>query len=1529
MSTSVDNRVVSMRFDNKQFESGTKQTMSTLSKLKEKLNLPGASKGLENIGAASKRVSFDGISRGVEAVQFKFSALQVVAITALTNITNSAINAGKELVRSLTIAPIKDGYEDYNRKLTSVQTIMNATGKDIDTVGGYFSQLDTYADKTIYNLDDMTSSFAKFTNAGVDMEKSVPAIKGIANMVALAGQDAGAAQIAMYNLSQSIAGGFLTRMDFKSLELANVATKEWKNQMIQGAVAAGTLTETSEGMFLAKGAKEAVSSTALFVDELSKGWATSEVLLGVLGQYGDETTDIGSKAQSAAQDVKSFSMMMDTLKASVGTGWTDTFEILVGNLIEAKALFTPLTNTIGGFLDASAEARNSLLQGWKDLGGRTALIETVKNSFTEVMRIVTVIGEAFREIFPAITADQLFKITDGLRDFTSRLKLSDKTLTNLKTTFKGLFAMLDIGKMLFSAVAKAVIRMFGGVGDLGSNVLDVTANIGEWLISLNEMIKKSDIFNKVLSNIVDYLGYAVDGLKFVFKSILNFFDGIIVALSDKFKIPGLEAVHSFLGVMNRRMEDIGESAGDMQSGVSTAFEVMSDAIANSPIYKILTTLWNGVKKITSSIGDLIVSLLDKFTEAFDNANFSSIFDAVAAISIGGMLLAFKKFMKSLGDTLEESKGFFGNIKGILDDVRGSLEAYQQNLKAGVLLKIALAIGILSASIVAISLIDSEKLVTSLAAIGTLFTQLLVAMKVYSKIGKFKGQVVKSSMVMLVMSTSILILSSAVKKLAELDWVGLTKGLVGVGVLASLLVASAKILSSNSGAMIKGSSGMVVFALAIKILASACADLSKLSWEELAKGLIGVGVLLAAISLFLNTAKFSMKSIVTATGILILAAAMKVLASACKDFGNLSWEEISKGLVSIGLLLAEMAIFTKLTGNAKSVISTAVSLVIIASAMKILASAVKDFGSMSWEEIAKGLAAMGGALIEITIALKLMPKNMIATGLGLVIVGAALNIMAAALKNMGSMSWEEISRGLVAMGGALAILAIGLYAMNGTLIGSAALLIAAGAIAILTPALSVLGAMSWEGIVKGLVSIAGIFVILGVSALVLAPLIPVIFALSASLVLLGAGIIGIGAGLLLVGLGISALATGFGLLATMTATGATAVVGALSIIVAGVAALIPLIAIKLAQGIIDFVATLGEGVPIIAAAVTDILLALIDTIIAVTPQVMECIQLLITSLLTLLVDTIPAMVDAGMKLILGILEGIAANIAAVVAAGIDIILQFILGVASKVPDIIDTAFKVIISFINGLADAIRNNRTAINNACKNLIDAIVESVTGFAGKIKDIGKNIISGIIDGFKNMGSALVDAAKGVVGGAVDGVKNFLGIHSPSRVFAEIGRYSALGMADGLEDYAGKVSTAATDVGVGAVDSLKNAMSNISDVVNGDIDMTPTIRPVLDLSDVTAGAGTINSMLGKNHGITIDSATRRASVINARMTPNVSEIQNGSNKQGSKQEPTTPKPAVLQLMLQNGQAIAEYIVDDLDSLLGNKNQITGRMVGI
>ena len=144
MSTTIDERVVEMRFDNSRFERNVQTSLSTLDKLKNSLNLSGATKGFEEIDNASKKVNMSGLGSAVESVRMKFSALEVMAVTALANITNSAINTGKKLVSSLTIDPIKSGFQEYETQINAVQTILANTsskGTTLDQVNNALDEI--------------------------------------------------------------------------------------------------------------------------------------------------------------------------------------------------------------------------------------------------------------------------------------------------------------------------------------------------------------------------------------------------------------------------------------------------------------------------------------------------------------------------------------------------------------------------------------------------------------------------------------------------------------------------------------------------------------------------------------------------------------------------------------------------------------------------------------------------------------------------------------------------------------------------------------------------------------------------------------------------------------------------------------------------------------------------------------------------------------------------------------------------------------------------------------------------------------------------------------------------------------------------------------------------------------------------------------------------------------------------------------------------------------------------------------------
>ena len=1358
MSTTVDERVVEMRFDNKQFEQNIQTSLSSLDKLKKSLNLEGAAKGLETVNDAANKCSgnMSPLSNAVETVRVRFSALEVMAITALQNITNSALAAGKNLVSAFTIDPIKTGFEEYETQINAVQTILANTsskGTTLDQVNNALDELNHYADMTIYNFTEMTRNIGTFTAAGVDLDTSVAAIKGIANLAAVSGSNSQQASTAMYQLSQALAAGTVKLQDWNSVVNAGMGGQVFQDALKETAKVHGIAID------------EMIKDEGSFRETLSKGWLTSDILTETLAKFtGDLNEDqlrtmgytddqiksimeMGKTANDAATKVKTFTQLFDTLKEAAQSGWTQSWEIIVGDFEEAKELLTEVSDTFSAVINASADARNKMLQDWKDLGGRTMMIEAVKNVFEGLVSVAKPVREAFNEIFPPMTGKQLAEITERIRDLTAKFKMGEESSKNLKNTFKGVFAVLDIVGQAFKAVAGGVGELIGLFLPAGNGVLSLTGSFGEYLVKLDETVKKTDVFGKAVSTVVDIVKIAITFVKTAGEKVKEFGK----TAGEKFDFPGFELFHSFLERVHDRMAQIGDGAGKMKSGVIVAFEMMGEALEKCKFLKVMEALWTAVKVIAGGIADAVGTMMGTLAEKLGNADFSGVLDVLNSIAVGGIALSISKFLKS--------------VTKPLDGVRGCFEAYQTNLKAGTLLKIGAAIALLAGSIVAISLIDSDKLSVSLGAITVLFANLLGAMAIFNKISSDTGKVSKACTAMIAMSVAVSILAGALKKVSDLDWGELARGLVGIAGLTTIVVASSKAMASGQKQVMKGATSLIIFGAAIKILASACRDLSKLQWDELGRGLTGVGVLFAEIAVFLRVAKFNGKMLSTATGIVILAAAMKVLASACKDFGQMEWSEIGKGLAGIGGLLAELAVFTNLAGNAKHVMSTGVALIAIGAAMKIFASAVKDFGQLQWDEIGRGLTAMGGALAEVAIAVNLMPKNMISIGTGLVIVGGALEIIANCMSKFGGMQWEEIGRGLTVMGGALAELAISLNFMKGTLGGSAALLVASGALAVLAPVLSILGALSWEAIAKGLISIAGAFTIIGVAGAVLTPLVPTILALSGAFALIGVGVLTIGAGLLAAGTGLSALAIGFTALATAGAAGATAIVAALTVIVTGIAGLIPAVLTKVGEGIIAICKVIAAGAPAIGEAVKAVVLTLIDVFVSCVPQLADGALQLVVGVLAALVTYTPQIVDLAFKFLIGILEGIASNLPSLIKAGVDVLVAFFAGIVDALRGI-DTGalLKGIagIGLLSAIMLALSATASLVPGAMVGILGigavvaemALVLAAVGLLSKLPGLswligeGGKLLQGI-------GTAIGQFVGGIVGGFMSGVSS------------------------------------------------------------------------------------------------------------------------------------------------------------------------------
>jgi len=1488
MSNTIDKRIVEMGFENEKFESGVQTSIKSLVDLKKGLDLKESAKSLTSLTNAGKSFSLEGISNGVQNISNRFSSMGIVGMGVLLNLTNQAMELARKIgTVVLGLDSMREGFGSYETKVNAIKTVMAGTGESLEEVTANIVALNEYSDRTIYSFEDMTSNISKFTNAGLSSKEAATAIQGISNVAAISGANTNEAARAMYNFGQALSQGSVRLMDWKSIELANMATVEFKNQLLTAGLAMGTLKQAADGTYKTlEGAP--VSATKGFNDSLQDQWLTVEVLSKVLGDYASLETDIGKRANAAATEIKTFTQMMAVIKDSLKTGWTTTWELLFGNLVEATELFTFLGNSMGEILNASAKSRNGLLTDWKSLGGRAEVFAAIKNAISGLLRIVDTLKDAFGDIFPPITGEHLLAFSKTLRSLSLNFLLSSENMGELKRAFTGVAALFDVIVMAVTALGRGLLELLDVIIPSGNSIFDFGASIGDNLVNFRNWVKENDVFNKAIAKIGVFLGaaagkvkifggylqIAIEKIKVFGKNVQDFgkrFAKGFAAFGEMLKKNGIFAggVTLITGFVDSVIKSFSELKKIDLSGFSGFGERLKARFAPlldlknvlAPVFAWLSTKFAemyamqkevaaALKSFFSSIWKSIVNGLESVD--FSNFDFNGFFDTLNAGLLSGLLLSINSFvkngsgvftgvkdiLKSVKGVSDSGKGLLDGVKSVLDGARESLKAWQESLRADMLLKIAGAVAILAISLIALSLVDSAKLAVSLGAITALFADLMATLAVAEKTSGGTGVTNMAKVVgaLVAMSLAILLLSGAVALVANIKQEDLIKGLSGITAMTALLVGTSIVLSKYSGGMIKGSVSLIIFTFAIRSLAVAVKELAELDPVALGLGLTAVGVLLAELAIFMKKTDLSGMGILKTIGILILATAVNVLAIAVGKFGTMDIVGMLKGLGVIAIVLTELRLLTNLTSNSGGIVSTAIAVTILGVAMIIFAKALAEMAKMSWEEIARGLAAMAGSLLLITAALLLMPKDMVLTGAGLLIVAASLVILSKALTNMGKMSWEEIAKGLVLLGGSLAIIAVAMYAMTGALPGAAALVVVALALSMLVPVLFLLGSMPLAQIGVALLALAGVFGVLGLAALILGPIVPVLFALAGAMILLGIAALAVGGGVM-------AFAAGMASLAVSGAAG----VAVITLAVTSLATLIPMIATKIALGFLEFARVIGEGAPVIGETVLSVLRSLLETVTTIIPEFVATALTLVTALLTGLASALPDIIQAGMDIIIAILTGVRDNIYQIVTVAIDIVTEFIAAVASKIPDLVQSAFDLMVAFIDGLAVGIEEN-----------LPRLQESVIKLGGAIVD-------GMVSGVESGVSALSGAVIRLANKALDALKQALGINSPSKEFYKLAVGIPEGAALGVDEKGYLLVNSVENLAKSAIDGMSGAIGRISDLMTNEIDAQPVIRPVIDLTDVLKGSKDLNGILA-DRTLNIAATIARTSDVSSRI---------------------------------------------------------------
>lgn len=1323
--SSIDERVVSMKFNNGQFLSGVRGTLDSLRNLKQGLNLDASRKGLDELARSGQNFNLGGLGTAAEGVSAKFIAMATVGITALTRITNSAINTGQRLVSSLTVDPIKLGLQEYETNLNAIQTILANTqskGSTLEDVNAALGELNTYSDQTIYNFAEMARNIGTFTAAGVDLDTSTNAIKGIANLAAVSGSNSQQASTAMYQLSQALAAGRVSLMDWNSLVNAGMGGQVMQDALKETARAHGVQVDAI------------IEKNGSFRDSLQDGWITTEIMTDTLSKFTGDLTDeqlkqmgyteeqivgiqeMATTAQDAATKVKTASQLIGTLQEGAQSGWAQTWQYIFGDFEQAKAMWTSVNDVLGAMIGGSAEARNAVVKDWNTLGGRDVLLESIATAFHSLMDVIAPIREAMREIFPPVTGQQLYDLTVKLRDFINTLKVSEQTSENLKRTFRGVFAVLDIVRMVVVGLAGVFGDLVGTLFQGAGGVLNFTGNLGDFLVSLRDAIKNGDGLSKFFEGLSRVLTTPIALIRDLAGWITELFNGGT----------GSEVTEGAFKRLEMRMKPL-HSLGNL---ITERWKAMTAAFQ---------TFWNFIQPLRENIAEFFGGIAEAISGAFMNMDYAAVLDTISVGLLGGLVLAIRNFLKGGIDIGPDGPGFFDSIKDMFGGVTETLGAMQTQLKAGSLAKIAGAIALLAASVLVLSLVDPARLAAALGAITVMFIQLGGSLAMIEAItsgaGFIKLPVLAAGLVIL--SAAVLMLSFAVKNLSGLDWQELAKGLTGTVVLLAALAGAAKLMSGSNGALVRAGASLILVAIALRIL-----------------------------------------------------------VGAVKDFADMDWAYMARGLSGVAATLLALGLFTRLAAANKGALSSSAGLILLGVALKVVASAVGDFAEMDWSTLARGGAGVAGALLVIAGAMHLMPSNMLAVSAGLLVVSAALLVISNVLQDMSGMTWEEIGRGMTVLAGSLLILAGALYLMSGTMLGAAALLVAAGALAVLTPILLALSALSWDEILRGLTMLAGAFAVLGLAGLALTPVIP-------SLLLLGVAISLLGGGLLLAGAGILALSVGLTGLSIAAGAGAAAIVA----IGAAVIGLIPALMVAVGTGVVGMVnvlvgaapafltaaitliTTLLQAVNTVAPAIIEtvtnlvtrmlsaiqtmvpefvdtavvIIMALLQAVDIIGPQVIDTLYGLVVALVDTIVAAVPMFTNAGMDIIIGVLEGIADRVGLMVEAGTDIIVNFLEGISEAIPRVIDAAIDVVITFVESLGDGIRENTARMNNAGSDLAMAIIDGMTG------------------GLASGAGRVIGSVRDMANDALDSAKEALGIHSPSKEFEKVGEYVNEGFAKGL----------------------------------------------------------------------------------------------------------------------------------------------------
>lgn len=1471
MSVAVDDRIVRFSVDDSSLVKKGPSVVDMLGKMKEALNFSHSAKGLQDIEKAAKKINWESMASGAEVFTNKISALSIMGITAIQRYTNQALSAVENFAKELTTRPIFTGFSEYEIKMDAIQTILTNTAKagtTLDDVNRVLGDLNQYADLTIYNFAEMTRNIGTFTAAGIGLDDAAAAIKGISNVAAASGVNATKAANAMYQLSQGMAAGTIRLQDWMSIEQAGMGGQLFQDALIETARVHGVKIDRM------------IKKEGSFRYTLQKGWLTAKIMSETLQKFTGDLTDeqlramgytekqiasiqeTARNAVAAATEVKTVTQLIDTMKESVQSGWSVSWEYIIGDKEQATETLTRIKDAFDAMLAPSTEARNNALKIWNELGGREAAIEGFVNIFTGIKAVVDSITGVVDKILPDIDGYDLIAFSKGFEQVTRVFKMSGDTAIDLEKTLDGLGVVLKfIGRGVMTALSP--LKIFGNaIGGMLSALLRFTAVLGGWLSGFDKAVDRSRYLSENVGSIYEGFKLMFGAFKSAYVPSISFdldlrFEGVQNMIKS-----ASNALATFRTNLDNGVQEFktnaknaaSNAAATMLSGVSAVVKWIEGALTS--VGNGLAAVGSGIKAVGDGIFGFVRGAADSFhrlvnafseawsIEAIRDITLTAVLYGIgrgikkAIDSVSGTIKSISKAIKAVSGTIKSFNKTIGSVSEAIKSVGDSIRAFNKSIKARTLLTMAAAIAILAGSMVLLSYVNPDNFMLSFAAVTAFLTELTIVMQALDKLD---GTGVGAATIGLVL------LSSA------------------VAIMAAAVSSISKNITNDNVLAVLGS----LVAIVIGLVASAV---------TLSKYVSNPGQLIA-----------------TSLGLIILASAFKTISKAIAAFGAIDPIMLKNGLKGLGVMLAEIAIFIRvakldqLKQGKKVIAEIAVSLLVLVGAVAIL-------GNMDMTKLLTGLGSVAGLLIALGISIGLMKKaNMSGVAPSVLAMTLALNMLLIPIAALGYMNTEKLKQGLTALGEILLGLTIALVVLGatnkyiGSFTGVAVALIAMGlALNLLIAPIVILGSLPLEMLKVGLLAIAGAMGVLIVSAALLAPLTVSLLAVAGALALFGISVLGIGSG-------ISALAGAFLKLAGVTALGASAVVAALTTIISGLALLIPQILGKLGEGIVSMITAIAISIIDNVDILLDKLGVFLDKALAWlnqhAPAVFDTVAVLVLQLLLSIIVALdkyaPMLVDAFVSMIINVINSIANTIRddsqkifAAIRNLLSAIIEFVLVVIAEILRLIpgageelsntvlgwkhkvqeylapESMEEIAEDAVGGLEKGFKDGADDVGDAADTITKEIEDAMSGLPDSLKSTGENAGEGLAKGLLGKKGTIKAAAIDVAGTVESSANERLQVRSPARTMIRTGKFAGEGLAIGLLSFVGKVSDAGHKVGDATIKAVEDSIKTVWDILNGDLDLSPRIVPVVDMSNVRNSAAYINRALRLNRPLAVSTVS-------------------------------------------------------------------------